>query len=181
MPISQPLGRQADAKQLRDPAARTRLTALVLALVVLWPMLQTSGFTLQPFFDANNLKVIGGFLVQFLPPETSNEFLDYLGQASLQTLAIATAGMALAFVIAVPMAYLSTGAARSGWLADWADRSPPESSEFRPDRPAPPRSRKRPPKPPPWCRWMRPKREPGRRHRRLPFPTLARHSRWPRW
>lgn len=96
----------------RDPSARGRLSGLILALVVLWPMLQTSGFSLKPLFDADNLKVIGGFLAQFLPPETSGEFLAYLGQATLETLAIATAGMALAFVIAVPMAYLSTGAAR---------------------------------------------------------------------
>lgn len=96
----------------RDPSARGRLSGLILALVVLWPMLQTSGFSLKPLFDADNLKVIGGFLAQFLPLETSGEFLAYLGQATLETLAIATAGMALALVIAVPMAYLSTGAAR---------------------------------------------------------------------
>ncbi|WP_144267401.1 PhnE/PtxC family ABC transporter permease, partial [Comamonas thiooxydans] len=96
----------------RDPSARGRLSGLILTLVVLWPMLQTSGFSLKPLFDADNLKVIGGFLAQFLPPETSGEFLAYLAQATLETLAIATAGMALAFVIAVPMAYLSTGAAR---------------------------------------------------------------------
>ena len=96
----------------RDPAARGRLTWLVVTLIVLWPMLQTSGFSLEPFFDANNLKVIGGFLAGFLPPETGREFLGYLGQATLETLAIATAGMALAFAIAVPMSYLSTGAAR---------------------------------------------------------------------
>ena len=111
MPVSAATSASA-ALYRRDPAARGRLSWLLLALVLLWPLLQTSGFTLQPFFDANNLKVIGGFLAQFLPPETSSEFLGYLGEASLQTLAIATAGMALAFVIAVPMAYLSTGAAR---------------------------------------------------------------------
>ena len=41
MPISQKPSGQTNAKQLRDPAARTRLTTLVLELVVLWPMLQT--------------------------------------------------------------------------------------------------------------------------------------------
>lgn len=108
-----PVGASASASQRqRDPAARARLGWLVLALVLLWPMLQTSGFSLRPFFDADNLKVISGFLANFLPPETGSEFLGYLGQAALETLAIATAGMALSFVIAVPMAYLSTGAAR---------------------------------------------------------------------
>ena len=67
----------------RDPSARGRLSGLILTLVVLWPMLQTSGFSLKPLFDADNLKVIGGFLAQFLPPETSGEFLTYLGQATL--------------------------------------------------------------------------------------------------
>ncbi len=93
----------ATGTQRRDPAARGRLIALLLALVVLWPMLQTSGFSLAPFFDSNNLKVVGGFLAQFLPPETSQEFLAYLGQASLETLAIATAGMALALFLALPL------------------------------------------------------------------------------
>ncbi|MDR2324359.1 MAG: phosphonate ABC transporter, permease protein PhnE [Acidovorax sp.] len=97
---------------VRDPAARGRLTGLILALVLLWPLLQTSGFALQPFFDANNLRVIGGFLAGFLPPETGSEFLGYLAQATLETLAIATAGMALAFVLAVPLSYLASGAAR---------------------------------------------------------------------
>ena len=96
----------------RDPAARGRLIALLLAVVVLWPMLQTSGFSLAPFLDSNNLNVVGGFLIQFLPPETSPEFLAYLGQASLQTLAIATAGMALALLLALPLSYLASGAAR---------------------------------------------------------------------
>ena len=96
----------------RDPAARGRFIALLLALLVLWPMLQTSGFSLAPFFDSNNLKVVGGFLAQFLPPESSPEFLAYLGQASLETLAIATAGMALALVLALPLSYLASGAAR---------------------------------------------------------------------
>jgi phosphonate transport system permease protein len=45
----------------RDPSARGRLSGLILTLVVLWPMLQTSGFSLKPLFDADNLKVIGGF------------------------------------------------------------------------------------------------------------------------
>ena len=108
MPVME--SRTADAQ--RDPAARGRLTALILALVVLWPLLQTSGFSLQPFLDLNNLKIIGNFLSQFLPPERSAEFMAYLGQATLETLAIATAGMALACVIAVPLSYLASGAAR---------------------------------------------------------------------
>mgnify|MGYP003472424193 CR=1 FL=1 len=63
-------------------------------------------------FDPSNLKVVGNFLAGFLPPETGAEFLGYLGKATLETLAIATAGMALAFALAVPLAYLASGAGR---------------------------------------------------------------------
>jgi phosphonate transport system permease protein len=63
-------------------------------------------------FDGGNLKVITNFLAGFLPPETGAEFLGYLGKATLETLAIATAGLALAFLLAVPLAYLASGAGR---------------------------------------------------------------------
>lgn len=97
---------------VHDPAARGRLTGALLALVMLWPLLQTAEVKPAALFDAGNLKVIGNFLAGFLPPETGTEFLGYLGKATLETLAIATAGMALACLIAVPLAYLASAAGR---------------------------------------------------------------------
>ena len=96
----------------RDPAARTRLIGALTALVILWPLFQAAEVKPGALFDPANLKVIGNFLAAFLPPETGAEFMGYLAKATLETLAIATAGMALAFLIAVPMGYLATGAGR---------------------------------------------------------------------
>ena len=96
------------ALSLRDPAARGRVTALLLACIVLWPLLVVAEFKPGALFDAQNLKVTGNFLAAFLPPETGHEFLGYLGRATLETLAIATAGIALAMLLAVPLALLST-------------------------------------------------------------------------
>lgn len=96
----------------RDPAARGRLLGALTALVVLWPLFQAAQVQPGALFDPGNLKVIGNFLAGFLPPETGTEFLGYLGKAMLETLAIATAGMLLAFVLAVPLAYLATAAGR---------------------------------------------------------------------
>lgn len=96
----------------RDPAARSRLIGALATLVILWPLFQAAEVKPGILFDPGNLKVIGNFLAGFLPPETGAEFLGYLGKATLETLAIATAGMALAFLIAVPMGYLATGAGR---------------------------------------------------------------------
>lgn len=96
----------------RDPAARSRLIGTLSALVILWPLFQAAQVKPGALFDAGNLKVIGHFLAAFLPPETGAEFLGYLARATLETLAIATAGMALAFLLAVPLAYLATAAGR---------------------------------------------------------------------
>jgi phosphonate transport system permease protein len=91
-----------------DPQARRRATGLLIAVVVLWPMLVLAEFRPMALFDAGNLQVMRGFLASFLPPSTSAEFLGLLLQATLQTLAIATAGIALSFLIALPLALVVT-------------------------------------------------------------------------
>ena len=93
---------------LRDPAARTRATALVVAVVVLWPLLWLAEFKPWQLFASGNLQVMGNFLAGFLPPSTAPDFLALLWKATLETLAIATAGIALAFVVAVPLAVVAT-------------------------------------------------------------------------
>jgi phosphonate transport system permease protein len=97
-----------DESALRDPAARGRGTLMLLALVILWPLLVVSEFKPSAIFEVQNLKTMGSFLAAFLPPETGSEFLAYLGRATLETLAIATAGIALAFLLALPLALLTT-------------------------------------------------------------------------
>jgi phosphonate transport system permease protein len=95
---------------LRDPLARRRLGALLLALVVLWPMLVIAEFKPQALLAPASLRVMGGFLAGFLPPALSADFLGLLARATLETLAMATAGVALAFVLAVPLAFAVTEA-----------------------------------------------------------------------
>ena len=95
---------------LRDPAARSRLTTLVVVLAVLWPLLALADFRPWLLFEPGNLQVMANFLAGFLPPSTAPDFLAHLGKATLETLAIATAGIALAFVIAAPLAVVATRA-----------------------------------------------------------------------
>jgi phosphonate transport system permease protein len=96
--------------RLHDPAARARATALVVALAVLWPLLWLADFKPWQLFDSGNLQVMGSFLAGFLPPATAPDFLALLWKATLETLAIATAGIALAFLVAVPLAVVATRA-----------------------------------------------------------------------
>ena len=73
-------------------------------------MLQLAGFHPATLFGAGNLQVIGGFLAGFVPPATAPEFLALLAKATLETLAMATAGTALAFLIGAPLGFVTTRA-----------------------------------------------------------------------
>ena len=100
-----------------DPAAKGRLGASVLALVVLWPLLWLAEFKPWQLFDAGHLAVMAGFIGGFFPPSLAPDFLALLVRATVETLAIATAGIALAFLVAAPLGALaarSLSAARIG-------------------------------------------------------------------
>ena len=96
------------AAPARDPLARRRLGAALLALALLWPMLVISDFRPLSLFTPASMQVMGGFLAGFVPPALSADFLGLLARATLETLAMATAGIALAFVLAAPLAFVVT-------------------------------------------------------------------------
>jgi len=88
---------------ISDPAAPNRLTLIVVSLVVLWPLLELAEFQPWLLFKPENIEVLGNFLVQFIPPNTETDFLLIVLVATIETLAMATAGIALAILIAVPL------------------------------------------------------------------------------
>jgi phosphonate transport system permease protein len=92
----------------RDPAWLGRLFWIGAAAVVLWPMLVATEFQPWIFLERDNLKVIGQFLASFWPPAHSAEFLAMVAREAWRTVAIATVGMTLAFVVAVPLTLAST-------------------------------------------------------------------------
>jgi phosphonate transport system permease protein len=94
----------------RDPAALPRLLLALLALALLWPGLQLSELDLGALWQADNAQTMGKFLEGFWPPAHDAQFLELLWQATLQTLAIATAGLSLALLLAIPAALLATRA-----------------------------------------------------------------------
>ncbi|OEC37298.1 phosphonate transport system permease protein [Pseudomonas cuatrocienegasensis] len=94
----------------RDPATLPRLLLTALVLLVLWPGIQISELNLGVLLQADNAANMGRFLADFWPLAHSAEFLQLLGRATLETLAIATAGMALALLLAVPASLLASRA-----------------------------------------------------------------------
>jgi len=91
-----------------DPAWRGRVTLTALALIVLWPMVVTSEFHPSILFDWQSLSATGRFLADFLPPAHSPEFLMLLLRETWQTVAIATAGLVLALLGAIPATLIVT-------------------------------------------------------------------------
>jgi phosphonate transport system permease protein len=92
----------------RDPAWLGRVFWLCAAAVVLGPMLVATEFKPWVLFERSNLKVTGQFLASFLPPAHGAEFLTLVLREAWRTVAIATAGLTLAFVLAVPLTLAST-------------------------------------------------------------------------
>jgi phosphonate transport system permease protein len=91
-----------------DPAWRGRVAGLIVAIALLWPMLVWSEFKPWTLLDGQSLAATGRFLAAFFPPVHSAEFLQLAAQATWQTIAIATAGMTLALLGAIPLTLLVT-------------------------------------------------------------------------
>jgi phosphonate transport system permease protein len=92
----------------RDPAWLTRVFWITACMAVLWPLLQGTEFKPWRLFDARSWDVTQQFLRTFLPPNVAPDFLKMVMLETWRTVAIATAGMTLAWLLALPLTLLST-------------------------------------------------------------------------
>lgn len=108
----------------RDPALGTRVALLGAALVLLWPALEIAEFNPARLADPRSLEIMRRFLGTFFPMALGVDFLGLVARSALETLALATAGIALAILLAVPLAVAVSeslsvsrvGPARNAWL-----------------------------------------------------------------
>jgi phosphonate transport system permease protein len=100
--------------------------AAVAGLALLWPALVYSEFKPWILFDTQSLAAAGRFLADFLKPAHGGEFLAMVLRETWQTVAIATAGLSLALLGAIPATLLVTeklsisrlGTGRMYWAAN---------------------------------------------------------------
>ncbi|WP_343639414.1 phosphonate ABC transporter, permease protein PhnE [Roseateles sp.] len=92
----------------RDPASLGRVALAAAVLALLWPLLVWWEFRPWELLDARSLRATSRFAAQFLTPRVDLEFLAMLAADTWRTVAMATAGLVLAWVIAVPLALLAT-------------------------------------------------------------------------
>ncbi len=93
---------------LRDPAWLGRVFWALAAVALLMPALVATEFKPWIFFDPDNLKVSMRFLADFFPPALGSEFLLLVAREAWRTVAIATAGLTLAMILAIPLTFMST-------------------------------------------------------------------------
>ena len=96
------------APRLRDPAWLPRLGLAATALVLLWPMLVATEFKPWLLWQPESLRISANFLGSFFPPALAPDFLWLVARETWRTVAIATAGITLALLIAAPLALVST-------------------------------------------------------------------------
>jgi phosphonate transport system permease protein len=96
------------APQLRDPAWFARIRFAVLGIILLIPALIATEFKPWLLFEEQNLKITLKFLGDFFPPSLDPSFLKMIAMEAWKTIAIATVGIFLALILAIPMTLIST-------------------------------------------------------------------------
>jgi phosphonate transport system permease protein len=91
-----------------DPAWLGRLFWASVATVLLWPLLVATEFKPWVLLQPESIKPALNFAASFLPPKVDAEFLALVAKETWRTVAIATAGITLALLIAVPATLAST-------------------------------------------------------------------------
>ena len=91
----------------RDPAWLGRVFWLMAGVALLWPLLVLTEFRPWLLLEPDSLRPTLRFLGDFVPPKLEPAFLAMVAQQTWRTVAMATAGIALALVLAVPLALVS--------------------------------------------------------------------------
>ena len=93
---------------LRDPAWTGRLFWTLAGAALLVPMLWATEFRPWILFEPASLRSSLRFIAEFFPPKGGREFLALIAYESWRTVAIATCGMALALLLAIPLTLAAT-------------------------------------------------------------------------
>jgi phosphonate transport system permease protein len=94
----------------RDPAWLSRAFWIGTALVLLWPLGVATEFRPWVLVEPDNLRVSRQFIGSFFPLALNGEFLALVARETWRTVAIATVGVTLALLVAIPLTLLCTRA-----------------------------------------------------------------------
>lgn len=95
-------------KALPDPAWHERLFSTWLLIAVIIACLYVTEFKPWTLLDVSSLRATRQFLSSFFPPAHDAVFLKLIVVSTWQTIAVATAGVTIALIVAVPLALIAT-------------------------------------------------------------------------
>jgi phosphonate transport system permease protein len=119
-----PQANLAIAGKLRDPDFSSRIFWLTFALLLLWPLGVATEFRPWVLWEPENLKVSRDFLASFWPLVYNAEFMQMVVKETWRTVAMATAGVTLALMLAIPMSLMATRVLSLSALTGRMDRWP---------------------------------------------------------
>jgi len=118
-----PQARLDPGGRVRDPDFSSRVLWLSLGLLLLWPLGVATEFRPWVLWEPDNRKVTLKFLASFWPLVHDAEFLRMVVRETWRTVAMATAGITLGLVLAVPLSLVATRvlslSALSGRMNRW--------------------------------------------------------------
>ena len=110
--------------KVRDPDFSSRVFWLSFAVLLLWPLGVATEFRPWVLWEPDNLKVTRDFLASFWPLVHDAEFMRMVVRETWRTVAMATAGVTLALLLAVPMCLMATRVLSLSALSGRMDRLP---------------------------------------------------------
>jgi len=94
-------------ESIRDPATASRLFLILAGLVLLWPLLKATEFRPWALFEADSVQATVRFLGSFWPIAVEPDFLRLVARETWRTVAMATAAISLALVLAIPLSLIA--------------------------------------------------------------------------
>ena len=119
-----PQAHLASGGKLRDPDFTSRVFWLSMAILLLWPLGVATEFRPWVLWEPDNRKVTLDFLASFWPLVHDAEFMRMVARETWRTVAMATAGVTLALVLAVPMCLMAARVLSLSALSGRMDRCP---------------------------------------------------------
>ena len=95
------------AEPIRDPATLFRLVSVLASVAILWPLLITTEFRPWALFDSDSIQATARFLGTFWPIAVDPAFLRLIALETWRTVAMATVGISLALVLAIPLSLIA--------------------------------------------------------------------------
>ena len=112
------------AQRIRDPATTSRLLFILTAGVLLWPLGVATEFRPWALFESDSIQATGRFLGTFWPIAVDPTFLTLIARETWRTVAMATVGISLALVLAIPLSLVAARVLSLSGLTGTMDRLP---------------------------------------------------------